>query len=425
LEITFASYIKDVNQLNNFSSRDISGFKDDIKMSDTDNNRKFEEVFEEKAGFQETGKEKIEKPEEKKGFEKSQKSENKNKTETVENEKTAKNPEASESNKVSGDKISEKSKKENVCGKVINKNIKENKEKGDEKECLKKEETPDSFHVLLNADSTVRSSAKGKTNTKEDRMDGDLPGSGDSGIKNTKHQGFWIEGKANKKILKGTDRKEEKKKSVVQVVDSRKERIKSHRKISGIQGTQKPEGLTNEEAKLHYFSDGAKGSVKNTDNINQGGRSALSAQDASSLTKELRETLNKDIVKNAEVILKDNNKGELRLILKPERLGKVRIRINLSDNRLGGKIFVENGMVRSIFENNLDSLNKAFKEVGYEVGELSVSVQGDSREKRESNNKENQSDRKGLRLDSAGRQGYLIPSIDEIFFRDQLVDLVV
>lgn len=109
----------------------------------------------------------------------------------------------------------------------------------------------------------------------------------------------------------------------------------------------------------------------------------------SSLMKQLEESINNKIVKQTSVILKDDNSGEIKLILKPEALGKVRIRLSLNDNRIVGQIIVENVSVKEIFEQNLQNLERAFKENGFDIAGMNVSVGGNGMG---SGNRENNGD---------------------------------
>lgn len=102
----------------------------------------------------------------------------------------------------------------------------------------------------------------------------------------------------------------------------------------------------------------------------------LTTTTGSSLMKQLEESINNRIVKQSSVILKDSDSGEIKLILKPEALGKVRIRLSLNDNRIAGQIIVENTAVKEIFEQNLQNLEKTFKDNGFDTASLNVSVGG-------------------------------------------------
>ncbi|MDR1933510.1 MAG: flagellar hook-length control protein FliK [Spirochaetales bacterium] len=97
-------------------------------------------------------------------------------------------------------------------------------------------------------------------------------------------------------------------------------------------------------------------------------------ESASGLLRRMREEANAQIVKSARFILTDKNEGEIRLVLKPESLGEVRIRLSMQDNLIGGRIFVENESVREVFEQNMPNLSSAFRESGFEMGSMNVSV---------------------------------------------------
>ena len=103
----------------------------------------------------------------------------------------------------------------------------------------------------------------------------------------------------------------------------------------------------------------------------------LTTASGSSLMKQLEESINSKIVKQSSVILKNSGAGEIKLILKPEQLGKVRIKLNMQDNRISGNIIVDNASVKEIFENNLQNLERAFRENGFDTAALNVSVGGD------------------------------------------------
>jgi hypothetical protein len=90
------------------------------------------------------------------------------------------------------------------------------------------------------------------------------------------------------------------------------------------------------------------------------------------LARELRQTVNDGIVRNAQVILRDGGEGLIRLSLKPESLGNVKIRLELTENKIAGRVIVESGEVLRAFERELASLEQAFRDSGYESAELSA-----------------------------------------------------
>ena len=102
-----------------------------------------------------------------------------------------------------------------------------------------------------------------------------------------------------------------------------------------------------------------------------------------SLTSQQTEVLNRlksegnnEIVKQTKIILNDSNSGELKMVLKPEKLGFVRIKLNLDDNNIVGRIIVDNNNIKEIFENNMESLLRSFRESGFGTASLEVSVGG-------------------------------------------------
>ncbi len=96
------------------------------------------------------------------------------------------------------------------------------------------------------------------------------------------------------------------------------------------------------------------------------------------ILQQLQEKANPQIVQQAQVFLKDREDGEIRLVLKPEQLGEVRIRLHLQDRLIEGHITVENSTVKELFEQNKGELAQAFREQGFEMSQLEVSVGRDS-----------------------------------------------
>ena len=64
----------------------------------------------------------------------------------------------------------------------------------------------------------------------------------------------------------------------------------------------------------------------------------------------------------------------MRLVLKPESLGAVRIHLSMADNRIEGQIVVDNKNVRQLFESVLPSLEDGLRQQGFGSASLEVSV---------------------------------------------------
>lgn len=97
------------------------------------------------------------------------------------------------------------------------------------------------------------------------------------------------------------------------------------------------------------------------------------------LAQRLNGSLGDNIVRQAQVIMKDAQQGEIRVIIRPPDLGRVRILLQMEDGHIAGRILVDNQNVRQVVEQNLAALQRAFQEAGLEMGDLEVST-GDARQ---------------------------------------------
>lgn len=107
-------------------------------------------------------------------------------------------------------------------------------------------------------------------------------------------------------------------------------------------------------------------------------RTTPSFQDA--LSRELRENANADIVKQASIVLKNGGEGLIRLSLRPESLGAVKIRLEMADNKVVGRIIVETEEALRAFEKEIESLEKAFTDGGFDGAGLELALSGEGSE---------------------------------------------
>jgi flagellar hook-length control protein FliK len=110
-------------------------------------------------------------------------------------------------------------------------------------------------------------------------------------------------------------------------------------------------------------------------------KSDNSADLQNQFVKELREQLNSEIVKRGSIMVRNNGSGEIRLELKPDHLGQVKIHLSLENNNIAGRILVENISVKEAFDQNMQELYRAFKEHGFGETALNVSVGNHQRQK--------------------------------------------
>jgi len=108
-----------------------------------------------------------------------------------------------------------------------------------------------------------------------------------------------------------------------------------------------------------------------------------------SLKERLEEKINQDFVKNTNFLLKNYDSGEIKLLLKPDTLGSIRMKFLMEDGSLNGKIIVENYNVKDIFNNNINSLIESFKHEGIEVGDLEVFTGEENQNSQQDDKKKN------------------------------------
>jgi hypothetical protein len=96
------------------------------------------------------------------------------------------------------------------------------------------------------------------------------------------------------------------------------------------------------------------------------------------LARELRDHLNTDIVRQAQIILRDRGEGVIRLSLRPENLGNVKVRLEMTENKITGHIVVESSEAFKAFERELPVLEKAFQDSGFSETSLDMSFAQDS-----------------------------------------------
>jgi len=94
---------------------------------------------------------------------------------------------------------------------------------------------------------------------------------------------------------------------------------------------------------------------------------------ADSLAARLRDGA-ADIVRSAQIVLRDGDSGVIRLRLEPESLGGVKIELKMTENQISGKIVVESDIAGDAFRSSIDALKDAFAECGFETTALEVEV---------------------------------------------------
>jgi len=92
------------------------------------------------------------------------------------------------------------------------------------------------------------------------------------------------------------------------------------------------------------------------------------------LARELHQNFNGDIVRHASMALKDGGESIVRLALRPESLGDVKIHLKMTDNKITGYILVESEEALNAFKKEIASLEELFKESGFADANLDLTL---------------------------------------------------
>ncbi len=176
-------------------------------------------------------------------------------------------------------------------------------------------------------------------------------------------------------------------------------------KISGVKGDQ-----------IAYFgSSQAAQDAKSKPSSSDKGASLLSNESV----RTFQEILKNELVTNTRFVIRDGGSGELQIELKPESLGKLRFKVNIDNNRIDGKIFVENNNARELVEQSVQNLSDALMKEGFESVNIQVSLGGDGRRDVEPGNGYAFTGNRAIELENA------VPGIEYVDMGDRLIDMVV
>jgi len=92
------------------------------------------------------------------------------------------------------------------------------------------------------------------------------------------------------------------------------------------------------------------------------------------LARELHQNFNGDIVRHASMALRDGGEGTIKIALKPESLGNVKISLEMTENKITGHIVVESEEALNAFRREISSLEQAFRDSGFSNADLNLSL---------------------------------------------------
>ena len=144
---------------------------------------------------------------------------------------------------------------------------------------------------------------------------------------------------------------------------------------------------------------------------------------ATEFARKLDAQAGNEIVKQIKIVLNRASAGEVRINLKPDNLGRVRVQIRLEDNRLRGRFFVESAAAREVLKGALDGLQTKLLESGFSSVDLEMARDDSLLDFRF--NSDNPRDRKTLRRDAALELENSIPISAPDGLSENLVNLVI
>lgn len=194
-------------------------------------------------------------------------------------------------------------------------------------------------------------------------------------------------GQQNNKTASGTEtevqgestRKKDKRKEriTLEIHDYRSVQIPSADKVDTTTKEQNPKTTNQTDMILSLRADAGENNTRTE------ARSSITGSTSSFaelLSRELHDHAAADIVKHASIILKDADKGTIRLSLKPEALGAIKIHLELTDNKIAGNILVETDEALKAFEKEIQALEQAFLEGGFDGVRLGLTLSSEGKE---------------------------------------------
>ena len=143
---------------------------------------------------------------------------------------------------------------------------------------------------------------------------------------------------------------------------------KSQLKITGVKYDRNTAEMTLDLAK----ADTAQMNILSSNSQTAG---ANGSQFQAMLTNQIQQSA-PELVKAGNIILKDNDVGQIKLVLNPESLGNVKIDLHISEKNITGRIIVASAEAYNAFKESADSLRQAFINSGFETAGFDLQFAG-------------------------------------------------
>ena len=165
--------------------------------------------------------------------------------------------------------------------------------------------------------------------------------------------------------IKVTDYRSEEK---TDFASERTDEKKSQLKITDVKYDRNTAEMTLDLAK----ADSAQMNILSSNSQTAG---ANGSQFQAMLTNQIQQSA-PELVKAGNIILKDNDVGQIKLVLNPESLGNVKIDLHISEKNITGRIIVASAEAYNAFKESADSLRQAFINSGFETAGFDLQFAG-------------------------------------------------
>ena len=229
-------------------------------------------------------------------------------------------------------------------------------------DALNAERSYDAASEIISADASVQQALFAKNTVPQDNAEFSLEDSEIPAVtaENPKRFSLDKDGK-----IKVTDyRSEEKTDFALEKTDEKKSQLK----ITDVKYDRNTAEMTLDLAK----ADTAQMNILSSNSQTAG---ANGSQFQAMLTNQIHQSA-PELVKAGNIILKDNDVGQIKLVLNPESLGNVKIDLHISEKNITGRIIVASAEAYNAFKESADSLRQAFINSGFETAGFDLQFAG-------------------------------------------------